>query len=56
MGGQAFPGDGVEMTLDVKPAERWIAVNRDAKTCRVAAGARWRQVIGALDPWASLPR
>jgi FAD/FMN-containing dehydrogenase len=50
MGGQALPRDGVAMTLDVKPADTWISVNRDAKTYRVAAGARWRQVIGALDP------
>jgi FAD/FMN-containing dehydrogenase len=38
------------MTFDVKPADTWISVNRDATTYRVAAGARWRQVIGALDP------
>src|SRR6266850_7441588 len=50
MGGQALPRDGVAMTLDVKPADTWISVNRDAKTYRVAAGARWSQVIGALDP------
>jgi FAD/FMN-containing dehydrogenase len=43
------------MTLDVKPVESWIAVNRDAKTYRVAAGARWRQVIGALDPMGFSP-
>jgi FAD/FMN-containing dehydrogenase len=51
MGGQALARDGVAMTLDVKPAaEAWIEIDRDAKTFRVAAGARWRQVIGTLDP------
>jgi FAD/FMN-containing dehydrogenase len=51
MGGQALARDGVAMTLDVKPgAEPWIAIDRGARTYRVAAGARWRQVIGALDP------
>src|SRR6185295_17040235 len=28
----------------------WIELDRSAQTYRVAAGARWRQVIGALDP------
>ena len=38
------------MTLDVKPgAEPWIELDRGARTFHVAAGARWRQVIGALD-------
>jgi FAD/FMN-containing dehydrogenase len=51
MGGQALIRDGVAMTLDVKPdAEAWIDVDRAARTYRVAAGARWRQVIAALDP------
>ena len=50
MGGQALARDGVAMTLDVKPADRWLELDRDAKTYRVSAGARWRQVIGALDP------
>jgi len=50
MGGQALARDGVAMTLDVNPpADPWIEIDRDAKTYRVAAGARWRQVIGALD-------
>jgi FAD/FMN-containing dehydrogenase len=50
MGGQALARDGVAMTLDVKPAaEGWIDLDRDARTFRVAAGARWRQVIGELD-------
>jgi FAD/FMN-containing dehydrogenase len=38
------------MTLDVKPgADAWIELDREAGTFRVAAGARWRQVIAALD-------
>jgi FAD/FMN-containing dehydrogenase len=50
MGGQALARDGVAMTLDVKPAvNSWIVIDRDTKTYLVAAGARWRQVIGALD-------
>lgn len=51
MGGQALMRDGVAMTLDVATgAEPWIEADRSAQTYRVAAGARWRQVIGALDP------
>ncbi|HEY7434827.1 MAG TPA: FAD-binding protein [Methylomirabilota bacterium] len=51
MGGQAIIRDGVAMTLDVKPgAEPWIGIDRRAGTYRVAPGARWRQVIAALDP------
>jgi hypothetical protein len=56
MGGQALVRDGVAMTLNVKPgAESWIEVNRETRTYRVAAGARWRQVIGALDPLGLSP-
>ena len=51
MGGQALMRDGVAMTLDVKPgAEPWIVLDRSSRTFHVAPGARWRQVIGALDP------
>jgi FAD/FMN-containing dehydrogenase len=50
MGGQALARDGVAMTLDVKPGtDGWIELDRGAGTFRAAAGARWRQVIGALD-------
>ncbi len=50
MGGQALARDGVAMTLDVKPgADAWIELDREARVFRVAAGARWRQVITALD-------
>jgi FAD/FMN-containing dehydrogenase len=56
MGGQALVRDGVAMTLDVKPAAAaWIDVDRAARTYRVAAGARWRQVIAALDPQGFSP-
>jgi FAD/FMN-containing dehydrogenase len=56
MGGQALARDGVAMTLDVKPAaELWIAIDRATGTYRVAAGARWRQVIAALDPLGLSP-
>ena len=51
MGGQALVRDGVAMTLDVTPgAEPWIELDRSAQTYHVAPGARWRQVIAALDP------
>jgi FAD/FMN-containing dehydrogenase len=52
MGGQALPRDGVAMTFDVSvgTASAWIEPNRQARTYRVAAGARWSQVIRALDP------
>lgn len=55
MGGQALPRDGVAMTFDVRtggttaPAS-WIELDRIARTYRVVAGARWSQVIRALDP------
>ena len=56
MGGQALVRDGVAMTLNVKPgAEAWIDADRNARTYRVAAGARWRQVIAALDPLGLSP-
>jgi FAD/FMN-containing dehydrogenase len=56
MGGQSFVRDGVAMTFDVKPgAESWIEVDRTARTYRVAPGARWRQVIAALDPLGFSP-
>ncbi|HEX2438481.1 MAG TPA: FAD-binding oxidoreductase [Methylomirabilota bacterium] len=50
MGGQSLPLDGVAMTFDVDPGvDRWIDLDRGSGTYRVAAGARWRQVIAALD-------
>ena len=57
MGGQALPPDGVAMTFDVNvgTASAWIEPNREARTYRVAAGARWSQVIRALDPTGYSP-
>jgi FAD/FMN-containing dehydrogenase len=51
MGGQALVRDGVAMTFDVKgAAASWIQIDPGARAYRVAGGARWRQVIAALDP------
>jgi FAD/FMN-containing dehydrogenase len=63
MGGQALPRAGVAVTLDVKDggtapqarASAWIDPRREARTYRVAAGARWSQVIRALDPLGFSP-
>jgi FAD/FMN-containing dehydrogenase len=56
MGGQALIRDGVAMTLDVTPgAEPWIEIDRSARTFHVIPGARWRQVISALDPLGLSP-
>lgn len=56
MGGQALIRDGVAMTLDVTPgAEPWIGIDRSARTFHVVPGARWRQVIAALDPLGLSP-
>lgn len=50
MGGQSLARDGLAVTLDVTPeTASWITLDRAARTYRVAAGARWRQVIHALD-------
>lgn len=57
MGGQALARGGVAMTFDVAqtgPAQ-WIEVDRETKTYRVIAGARWRQVVSALDPLGLSP-
>src|SRR5262249_55756078 len=57
MGGQALPRGGVAMTFDVNPAasRAWIEPNRETKTYRVAARARWGRVIRALDPMGFSP-
>jgi FAD/FMN-containing dehydrogenase len=56
MGGQALPPNGVAITLDVpRGTDAWITPDREAKTYRVAAGARWRDVIRALDPLGLSP-
>lgn len=55
-GGQALARHGVAMTFDVRPAtDTWLEMNRGAMTYRAAGGARWRQVIAALDPLVLSP-
>ena len=46
MGGQAIPRGGHAITYD----NGWIEPDTSAGTMRVHAGARWSQVINALDP------
>lgn len=46
MGGHAIPAEGHAVTFD----NGIVAPDIAAGTCRVHAGARWRQVIAALDP------
>ncbi len=52
MGGQAIPRDGHAMTLD----SNQIELDQDRKTYRTSAGARWSQVISALDPKGWSPK
>jgi len=46
MGGQSLPRDGIAMTLD----GRSLVANTTTGTYRIEAGARWADVIRALDP------
>lgn len=46
MGGQSLPRNGIAISL----AETAVDPDTSARTYRVSAGARWRDVIGALDP------
>ncbi len=46
MGGQSIPRDGHAITVD----DAWIEPDTTAQTYRVNGGARWRDVIQALDP------
>ena len=46
MGGQAIPRDGIAVTFD----NATIALDSASRSYRVHAGARWSQVIAALDP------
>src|SRR5262245_28229968 len=46
MGGQCLPRNGDAITLAAPP----VVPNLEARTYRVGAGARWRDVIEALDP------
>lgn len=52
MGGQSIPRDGHALTFDSGFVER----DSDAGTYRVHAGARWSQVIAALDPAGWSPK
>ena len=51
MGGQSIPRDGTALTLDAVSCQPDTA----AKTFRVNAGTRWRDVIKALDPLGFSP-
>jgi FAD/FMN-containing dehydrogenase len=51
MGGQSLPRDGVAMTLE----GRVLSVDKTARLYRVAAGARWADVIRTLDPLGFSP-
>ena len=52
MGGQAIPRDGHAMTFD----NGMVEIDSAAQTYRAHAGARWSQVIGALDPAGLSPK
>ena len=52
MGGQSLPRDGHAITLD----NATLTADATALTCRVHAGARWSQVIAALDPLGLSPK
>ncbi|WP_172293235.1 FAD-binding oxidoreductase [Pseudoruegeria sp. HB172150] len=52
MGGQAIPHDGHALTFD----SAWIEPDIGNSTMLVHAGARWHQVISALDPLGFGPR
>lgn len=52
MGGQSIPRDGHAITFD----NDRLDIDRAAGTYRVHAGARWRQVIAALDPAGYSPQ
>ncbi len=51
MGGQSIPRDGHAITVD----DAWIEPDTAAQTYRVNGGARWRDVIAALDPLGFSP-
>lgn len=52
MGGQSLVADGVAITLDRGRCDPDVA----SATYRAAAGARWRDVIAALDPVGFVPK
>lgn len=51
MGGQSLARDGTVATLD----QRWLETDTARKVYRVAAGARWSNVIASLDPLGFSP-
>ena len=51
MGGQSLPRNGTAMTFDIATC----VPDRTARAYRVHAGARWKQVIAALDPLGFSP-
>lgn len=51
MGGQAIPRDGHAITVD----DAWIEVDTSAQRYQVNGGARWSDVIRALDPLGFSP-
>ena len=51
MGGQSLARDGTVATLD----QRWLETDVARKVYRVAAGARWSNVIASLDPLGFSP-
>jgi FAD/FMN-containing dehydrogenase len=51
MGGQAIPRGGHAITVD----DGWLEADTAAGTYRVNGGARWRDVIAALDPLGFSP-
>ncbi|WP_229665977.1 FAD-binding oxidoreductase [Wenxinia marina] len=52
MGGHAIPPEGQALTL----ANGTVAVAEDGSAMRVHAGARWSEVIAALDPLGHSPK
>ncbi|MEM7178451.1 MAG: FAD-binding oxidoreductase [Pseudomonadota bacterium] len=52
MGGQAIPRDGTAVTFDNGSVE----IDSAGETYRVHAGARWSQIIAALDPQGWSPK
>ena len=52
MGGQSLARDSTAITLD----QGWCAPNGGAMSYRAHAGARWREVIAALDPIGFAPK
>ncbi|WP_210528612.1 FAD-binding oxidoreductase [Rubellimicrobium arenae] len=52
MGGHAIPRDGHAVTFD----SDWLEADRTGRRMAVHAGARWHQVIGALDPMGLSPK